>query len=179
VGSGEDESDAGKSATTEPARKSLASSWMPRPPRWEERYHEMLYHVLMGLLMLFITTLVHSAYTICTISMLERANQGARWMSTRWHRTLLVAGVVLVGFLVALIEVSFYALAYLWSGAIEGVEKALYFSMVTFTTLGYGDITLSEDWRMLASFEAANGIILFGWTTALLFAFIQRIVVRL
>jgi len=59
--------------------------------------------------------------------------------------------------------------------AIEQLETALYFSMVTFTTLGYGDVTMSPDWRLLASFEAANGIIMFGWTTALIAAVIQRL----
>lgn len=52
----------------------------------------------------------------------------------------------------------------------------MYFSMVTFTTLGYGDITLGGDWRLLASFEAANGIIMFGWTTALIVAYLQRMI---
>jgi hypothetical protein len=46
---------------------------------------------------------------------------------------------------------------------------------VTFTTLGYGDVTLGPDWRMLAAFEAANGLIMFGWTTALVIAYMQRI----
>lgn len=56
------------------------------------------------------------------------------------------------------------------------LEEALYFSTVTLTTLGYGDITLDEQWRLFASLEAANGIILFGWSTALIFAVVQRIV---
>jgi len=45
----------------------------------------------------------------------------------------------------------------------------------TFTTLGYGDLTPNESWRLLASFEAANGIIIFGWTTALIVAFVHRV----
>ena len=47
--------------------------------------------------------------------------------------------------------------------------------MVTFTTLGYGDITLSQQWRLLSSFEAATGIIMFGWTTALVITTVQRV----
>jgi voltage-gated potassium channel Kch len=97
-------------------------------------------------------------------------------MRSLWSRTLLVAGIVLMMFTASLIEVGLYAAAYLRFGAIEGVERAAYFSMVTFTTLGYGEIVLGEEWRMLASFEAANGIILFGWTTALIFAFIQYMI---
>ena len=47
--------------------------------------------------------------------------------------------------------------------------------MVTYTTLGYGDIVLHERWRVLASFEAANGIIMFGWTTAIVMAVIRQV----
>jgi hypothetical protein len=47
--------------------------------------------------------------------------------------------------------------------------------MVTFTTLGYGDVLLDDRWRLLASFEAANGIIMFGWTTAIVMAVVHRI----
>jgi voltage-gated potassium channel Kch len=54
-------------------------------------------------------------------------------------------------------------------------EEAVYFSFVTFTTLGYGDITLSESWRLLSGIEALNGIILVGWTTAMIFSVVQHI----
>lgn len=45
---------------------------------------------------------------------------------------------------------------------------------VTFTTLGYGDIVLGPEWRLLSGIEAINGIVLFGWSTAFLFAIVQR-----
>ena len=54
-------------------------------------------------------------------------------------------------------------------------EDALYFSMVTFTTVGYGDVILDERWRLLAAFEAANGIIIFGLTTAVVVAVVQSV----
>jgi len=44
-----------------------------------------------------------------------------------------------------------------------------------FTTLGYGDVVLSDRWRLLSSLQAANGIIMFGWTTAIVLATVQRI----
>ena len=58
---------------------------------------------------------------------------------------------------------------------ITNFEEALYFSTVTFTTVGYGDIVLDREWRQLASFEAVNGWIIFGWATALIMAVIQRL----
>ena len=53
-------------------------------------------------------------------------------------------------------------------------EEAAYFSFVTFTTLGYGDITLPYPIRLMSGIEAINGILLVGWSTALLFAVVQR-----
>jgi len=67
-----------------------------------------------------------------------------------------------------------WAAAYYALGAIDGIEPALYFSMVTFNTLGYGEIVLGPDWRLLASCQAAIGIIMFGWTTAIVIASVQR-----
>ncbi len=53
-------------------------------------------------------------------------------------------------------------------------EEALYFSLVTFTSLGFGDITLAGPWRILSGIETMTGILLFGWSTALLFLVVQR-----
>jgi hypothetical protein len=47
--------------------------------------------------------------------------------------------------------------------------------MVTYTTVGYGDVVLPATWRLLASFQAANGIIMFGWTTAIVMTAIREI----
>jgi voltage-gated potassium channel len=55
-------------------------------------------------------------------------------------------------------------------------EEAIYFSTVTYTTLGYGDITLPPVWRVMSGFEAMNGILLFGWSTAMFYAVVQKII---
>jgi hypothetical protein len=81
-------------------------------------------------------------------------------------------------FLAIVLEAWLWALLYLFSPLISSLpdmETAFYFSMVTFTTLGFGDVVLTGSWRTLASIQAANGVIIFGWTTALIFYFIQRI----
>ena len=83
--------------------------------------------------------------------------------------------IVILIFITTVIEAVIWAVTYLGIGAFEILDDALYFSIVTFTTLGFGDITLSEEWRLLSSFEAANGIIIFGWSTAIFMAVVQRI----
>ena len=68
-----------------------------------------------------------------------------------------------------------WALAFLTLGAFSSIEPALYFSIVTFTTLGYGDLTMSNEWRLLASIAAVNGLIVVGLNTAFLVEAISRI----
>src|SRR5262245_5020488 len=74
-----------------------------------------------------------------------------------------------------ILDVILWATFYYVSGALPSFEDALYFSTVTFTTVGYGDIVLGREWRQLATFEAVNGWIIFGWATALIMAVIQRL----
>jgi len=122
-----------------------------------------------------VTTFVHAACTLAALWGLRMTHLGRWGLGSRWRRVSLVSALVLLLFFAALLEVGIWAAVYLMVGAISALEPALYFSTVTFTTLGYGDVTLSEGWRLLASFEAANGIILFGWTTALIFAVLRRL----
>jgi len=100
----------------------------------------------------------------------------ARWMAwiVRWfrlHRHSLGKIVAMVTtilglFLVHTIEIWVWALAYIATGVVDGLEEAVYFSTVTFSTLGYGDITPPPGWRVLAALEAMNGMILIGWSIA-------------
>ena len=136
----------------------------------------MLPQLLLGSLLVVATSAVHSAVTVLVLRLLRALHRDHSLIQTHLGRASLVAGTVLLLFLAAVIEVMIWAWTYLQVGALEGLEAATYFSMVTFTTLGYGDITLSEDWRLLASFQAAIGIIMFGWTTAIIVALIQRMV---
>ena len=66
-----------------------------------------------------------------------------------------------------------WPLLYLVLDAVRNLEEAAYFSMETFTTLGYGHITLEKNWRLLSTFAAAKGLLMFGWSTALVFAAVQ------
>lgn len=75
-----------------------------------------------------------------------------------------VFGVIIIH----LIEAGGWAAVYMRLNEFDQFEDALYFSIVTVTTLGYGDIVLSEQWRLLSTFEAIGGLILFGASTAFL-----------
>ncbi len=130
--------------------------------------------ILLGMCMIALTVIVHTVGIIVLIRLLR-----GRVVPTDRHMSLFRMVCVLVFTVLALffahtIEIWLWALLYIWLGAFEIIEPALYFSTVTFTTLGFGDITLSSRWRLLSSFEAANGMILFGVSTAFVFAVIER-----
>jgi voltage-gated potassium channel Kch len=92
-----------------------------------------------------------------------------------WVRQGAAIMVVVFGLmLMYAIEVWVYAGAYLVIGALPDLETALYFSTVSFTTIGYGDVVLGERWRLVGAIEGANGLLLFGWSTAFLFSVISR-----
>ena len=131
----------------------------------------MYLNIIIAVCMMFVTTTIHASGMLLVIKM-SALHQGP--LTSRLKRLSLVSGVVILMFLASVLEVLVWAITYLALNAIQGLEKALYFSMVTFTTLGYGEIVLDEQWRLLASFEAANGIIMFGWTTAIVIAVVQR-----
>lgn len=107
-----------------------------------------------------------------------------RWVEKR--RPMIMASrptvttVIWVLFLMIpiIIDVILWATFYYSLGVLQTYEQSLYFSTVTFTTVGYGDIVLGSEWRQLATFEAMNGWIIFGWTTALIITVVERLYFR-
>lgn len=89
--------------------------------------------------------------------------------------SLLALGVTTTWFVfVITVNVWMWALAFFWLGIFSEFEEALYFSLVAFTTLGFGDIILPHDWRLLSGFTATAGFLLFGLGTAFLFEIMSR-----
>jgi voltage-gated potassium channel Kch len=134
----------------------------------------MLLNVAIAAFMMIVTTCIHAGGMELMLRGVKNQRAGLRvWL--RKTRIYWVATTILVMFVVTLLEALAWASVYLAFGALKGLEQALYFSLVTFTTLGYGEIVLDERWRLLASFEAANGIIMFGWSTAIVMAVVHRV----
>lgn len=134
----------------------------------------MLLNITIAAFLMVLTTAIHAGGMMLIMNVTH--NQQSH-CSHLWQRSHIywVSGTILVMFFVSLLEVMLWAYTFILVGAIESFEPALYFSMVTFTTLGYGDMLLEENWRLLGSFAAANGIIMFGWTTAIVIAVVQRV----
>ena len=76
------------------------------------------------------------------------------------------------------IQMALWAVLYLLLGEFADFSTAVYFSGVTFSTVGYGDVVLSEHWRLLSPLEAGNGILMFGVSTAMMTATLADIIKR-
>ncbi len=61
-----------------------------------------------------------------------------------------------------------WAISFLMTGEFKDLEEALYFAIASFTTLGYGDVLLDQNWRIFGALSAVNGLIVFGLNTAFL-----------
>jgi Ion channel len=70
-------------------------------------------------------------------------------------------------------------LSYALVGAAPEGSDLLYFAFVNYTTLGYGDVTPVKEWRLVGPMAAMNGVLLFGWSTAVLFQVLLKTIERL
>jgi hypothetical protein len=121
---------------------------------------------------------IHAVGTTWLIEYLRRIGEAARQDKPRFAlqlRILCTTALSLLGLHV--LEVFVWSATYLALPIddINGIEQATYFSMVSFTSLGYGDLVIKSSWRVLGATQAMAGLLLFGWSTAFLFAVVQRL----
>jgi hypothetical protein len=99
------------------------------------------------------------------------------WTRHRFRRmagTVFISIAMLMVLATMTIEVWLWALVLIVTGAVAGLEPAVYFALVCFTTLGFGDITLPQEWRLLSALIGANGFLMFGWSTAFMVELIRK-----
>jgi hypothetical protein len=126
-----------------------------------------------GLPLVVLTIVAHVSAILWTAKMLgpyrrRAANEAA-------HFVLFVAFAALASTIYLAIEAAAWAVLYLWLGALPAWAPAMLYSLEAITSFGHADVHLEERWRLLGAIEAVNGLILFGLTTAFLFAAIQQV----
>jgi len=89
-------------------------------------------------------------------------------MHGRRSRIIAILTVVMGTFALLTVEVWLWGLAYYLLDVVRDFETALYFSTVTFSTIGYGDVVPAHGWRLFCALEGINGFLLIGWSTAYL-----------
>ncbi len=128
--------------------------------------------LLAALALLALTVVIHSAGMIAIMGRIPVASVPAlRFWPVAW----LVIRVAWLLIFVHLTEIAVWAGFYWWQQCLPTVESAFYFSGVTYTTVGYGDLILPEEWRLLGPVEGLTGILMCGLSTGFFFAFVNRL----
>src|SRR5215471_19145440 len=134
----------------------------------------MLSKLLVAWGLMAFCVVIHASGVIAALRKLRRhPGLTARFWPWAWMFVRLAGWVILCH----LIEISAWALIYTWNGAMPDLTTALYFSAVTYTTTGYGDLVLPKEWRLVGGVEALTGILMCGWSTGFFFAVVSRLFV--
>ena len=133
----------------------------------------LLIQLALATAMVVTCVFVHLLGLTMTLRLLRLGHRGLRRPTAMPAPVLL--GASLGVFAVHTVEIWLYALLYRVVGLFAHFEEALYFSTVTYATIGYGDLTLSHDWRVLGAIEGATGVIMLGWSTAFLVSLLTRL----
>ena len=119
-----------------------------------------------------ICIVIHATGTAAALPRLRRQRAaGLRFWGLCWLFIRLAGWMVVLH----LAEIAVWGLIYGWRGALSDMTSAMYFSAVTYTTTGYGDLVLPEEWRLVGAVEALTGILMCGWSTAFFFAVVTRV----
>ena len=139
----------------------------------------MLLNIILGLVVIGLTVIIQAYGTILWVSKYDKQRNLLDSSNFKTHGTRLLISTAIFLIFIHLVQAAIWALLFMFLPDViefENFEKSMYFSLVTFTTLGYGEITISSTSRILAGLEAINGITLIGWSTAFMFAIFQELI---
>jgi hypothetical protein len=132
----------------------------------------MLHRLLIAVLLMAACVTIHAAGLTWAVRRIQR--------HATWHArsllglTRLLIAVATWAIVLHLLQIAIWALFYLWHKGMPDLNSALYFSAVTYTTTGYGDLVLPGEWRLVGGVEALTGILMCGLSTGFFFAIFTR-----
>jgi len=132
----------------------------------------MFWKLFIAWVLLAVCVMIHAMGMTYALRLLEKMI--VRIGLSFWFSTLLLVRIAAWAILLHLVEITVWAVFYTWKGALPDITTALYFSAVTYTTTGYGDVVLPEAWRLVGAVEALTGIIMCGWSAAFFFAVVSQ-----
>ena len=135
---------------------------------------DVLKQLVIATLMVSVTVLVHFIGLSGLLALIGRYRPSAGRTRSIMSDAAAILAAAFGLFALHGIEIWSYALLYWSTSAIQTFEAALYFSTSTYATIGYGDLVLPANSRLIGAIEGANGIILLGWSTAFFFAVVDR-----
>lgn len=130
--------------------------------------------IVAGFLLVAVTVSIHAVGSIALLGFMTRY----RVVWSRHQRAafavMSLSGIVASLVFLHLVETGAWAVFFWWKGLFPDLETAAYYSLATYTTVGYGDVVLPKEWRILGTSEALVGILMSAWSTALLISIVNR-----
>ena len=131
----------------------------------------MIAKLLIAWCLLALTVAIHAAGLSAMLRHASAALTDTRFWPLTARLVLIAWGLVLLH----LAEIAVWALFYWWQECLPDAESSFYFSGVTYTTVGYGDLVLPQEWRLIGSVEGLTGILMCGLSSGLFFAVVSRV----
>jgi Ion channel len=122
------------------------------------------------------TIFIHALAVGATVNFIRHEKRLGREGAGFWSDLAIVVLTMSFAFVAHLIEIALWAVLFVMCGEFQDFRFAYYHSAVNYTTLGYGDVIMTPSWKLLGPLEAANGALMFGLSTAIIFAVIVRLI---
>jgi Ion channel len=133
----------------------------------------MLKELILAFAIVAICTVIHASSMVLFAQWLIQKRRGFQGNPGMVRDSLLLITVVAIVILLHLIETGIWAAFYLERQLFPDYETAFYFSLGSFTTIGYGDVVLPQNWRLLGGVEGLCGVMLCGFSAAFIFAVVS------
>ncbi|MEE2567235.1 potassium channel family protein [Hyphobacterium marinum] len=141
----------------------------------ETAQYDVIVPLLLSAGLIVATVVIHMLGLIVLMGLLQKRSRQIRPFLSIPRQGLFIILIVLGLVVIHSVEIWLYALVYLALGEFPTLELALYYSISTFTTAGFGDIVQDSHWRLVGAMESFNGFLLIGWSTAFLVSVIGRL----
>lgn len=138
----------------------------------------MITQLAIATCMVLLTVSIHGGglLMLTRLLRLERREEHEERFSPASPRGIAFTFALVIGlFAIHGLEIWLYALLYLFSGALPDLHTAVYFSTITYGTIGYDDEGVAKAWQLVAAIEGINGVLLLGWSTAFFVSIIARL----
>jgi hypothetical protein len=131
--------------------------------------------LIVSLITILVTIVIHALALLGIFHFVRREHLLRRTGVRFWRDLAIVSGATLLAGVAHFVEVIIWAVVFLLCGEFSRFAPAIYGSATLYTTLGYGDAVMSSSWKMLGPFETADGMLMFGLSTAIAISVIQLI----